>query len=77
MKRIKIRQPDTQLTVACQVTDLMKAEAIKNLLATHRVPCELAGEHQAGFTGALPIDILVRDADLALAGEIIRDHNLL
>ena len=76
MSKIPIRKPDAHLVTLQTVNDAVKAEMIKNLLADHDIACELGGEHQAGFTGALEVEIIVREEDAALAAQIISDHNL-
>ena len=76
MSKIPIRTPDAQLVTIHTVSDSVKAEMIKSLLADHDIPCELGGEHQAGFTGALAIEVIVRQEDAMLATQIVNDHNL-
>lgn len=77
MSKIPIKSPDTHLVTLYTVDDAVKAELIRNTLAAHDIPCELGGEHQAGFTGALAVEIIVRENDATLAKQIVKDHNLL
>ncbi len=76
MKKVKIKSPDTRLVTLCTVNDAVKAELIKNMLADHDIEAEIGGEHQAGFTGTLAIEIIVREQDAELAKGFMRDHNL-
>ena len=74
MKKVKIKTPDINLVTVCQLTDALQAELIKNTLLEHAIQCDIEGEHQAGFTGALEVGILVREADAQRAAEIIKTH---
>ena len=74
MKKVKIKTPDTQLVTVYSVSDSVKAELIKNMLADHGIDAELGGEHQGGFTGALAVEVIVRESDSAKAVEFIRLH---
>ena len=76
MKKIDIKNPEAKLIVLGTVSDPTKAEIIKNVLADHQIACEIAGEHQAGFTGTLDIEIIIRESDVDLATQIAKDHNL-
>ncbi len=75
MKKVKIKSPDIRLATACTVNDPVEAELIKNTLLDHEIECEIDGEHQAGFTGTLAINILVREGDAKEAREIIQIHH--
>lgn len=66
----------TKLINVYTVNDAATADMIKNLLIEQGIQCELGGEHQGGFTGTLEIEIIVREADAALAKRIITEHNL-
>ena len=52
------------------------AEIVANALRDEGIPCEVEGEHQAGFTGAgvLTVRLLVRATDQARAEEILERH---
>ncbi len=75
MKKIKIKSPDIRLVTVCIVNDPVEAELIKNTLLDHEIECELDGEHQAGFTGTLGIDVVVRETDAKEAREIVQIHH--
>ena len=75
MKELDKNCPDTKLVTVYTVNDPVIAELIRNTLLDHEVPCELAGEHQAGFTGTLEIEIIVRESDAEKALEFIRTHH--
>ena len=74
MKKINISSPDTKLITVHTVNDSVQAEMIKNMLADHEIPAEIGGEHQAGFTGTLPVEIIVREPDAEKAREFIKIH---
>ena len=75
MKRIKIKNPDAKLVTVYTVNDPMEAELIKNTLLDHEIECEIDGEHQAGFTGALSIGVVVLEKDAQRAREFIKIHH--
>ncbi|MDA7662892.1 DUF2007 domain-containing protein [Pirellulaceae bacterium] len=75
MKKVKIQSPDIRLATVCTVNDAVEAELIKNTLLNHEIKCEIDGEHQAGFTGTLGINILVREGDVEAACEITQIHH--
>ena len=74
MKKVKIQSPDIRLATVCTVNDAVEAE-FKNTLLNHEIKCEIDGEHQAGFTGTLGINILVREGDVEAACEITQIHH--
>lgn len=74
MKKVKIKNPDSNLVTVYTINDPIKAELMKNMLADHGIDADLGGEHQAGFTGALNVDIIVREADAQAAMEFIQIH---
>lgn len=74
MKNIRIKSPETRLTPVCSINDAVQAEVIKNVLADHGITAEIFGEHQAGFTGTLNIQIVVREKDVKQAGEFLKTH---
>lgn len=76
MAKVPIRKPQARIVTVYSVDDSVKAEIIKNALEEHGIQCEIGGEHQGGFTGALSIDIIVSESDAPLAKQIITDHNL-
>jgi len=76
MKKIKIKDPDSHLVTVHTVNDAVRAELIKNMLADHDIKAEIGGEHQAGFTGTLAVEIIVKESDAELAKEFIYAHNL-
>jgi hypothetical protein len=65
---------ETHLVTVYTVNDSVKAELIKNMLADHKIKAELGGEHQAGFTGTLAVEIITREIDAASALEFIKIH---
>jgi hypothetical protein len=71
MKEIDIHTPGTHLVTVAKVDDAVKAELIRNALQERGIRCELGGEHQAGFTGALDVEVIVREQDSQAAAEII------
>ena len=75
MKKLDINCPDTKLVTVHTVNDPVIAELIRNTLHDHEIPCELDGEHQAGFTGTLGIGIIVREGDAEKALEFIKIHH--
>lgn len=71
-------EPDSSsvhLTQLIGVFDPVEAELVRNTLIDHDIDCALEGEHQAGFTGTIEIGILVREADLAKAREVLKVHH--
>jgi hypothetical protein len=64
-------RPVTLYTAANPV----QAELVKNLLLGHGIECQLDGEHQAGFTGALEVGVMVSNGDIAEATEILKFHH--
>ncbi len=74
MKNIKIKSPDERLVTVYSVRDSVNAELIKNMLSDHGIRAEIGGEHQAGFTGALAVEVIVREIDSAKALEFIEAH---
>lgn len=75
MKKMKIENPDIRLVTVCTVNDPIEAELIKHTLLDHNIDCELEGELQAGFTGALGINVVVRESDAKEADEVIQVHH--
>ena len=69
-------KPTTNLETVYTVTNPVQAEFIKNLLTEHGIPCELDGDHQAGFTGALEIGVLVRQSDADKARDVLKYHHV-
>ncbi len=74
MKPNPIRSGETVETVYT-VTNPVQAEMVRNLLQGHNIPCQLDGDHQAGFTGALEIGVLVRASDAAAAHHILKEFS--
>ena len=74
MKNIKTKNPDSHLVTVYTINDVLQAELIKNMLADHDIDAELGGEHQAGFTGALDVEIIVKETDAKAALEFIQVH---
>ena len=74
MKKIKVKNPDSHLTTVYTVNDSVQAELIKNMLAEHGIQAKLGGEHQAGFTGVLGVELIVQESDAKAALEFIRIH---
>ena len=75
MKKLDINTPNAKLVTVYTVNDPVIAELIRNTLHEHEIPCELDGEHQAGFTGTLEIGIIVRETDAEKALEFIKIHH--
>lgn len=61
-----------ELAKVYSVTDRGQAEIIKMALEGEGIPCELGGEGQAGLTGILAIDLMVRAADVDRARKVIQ-----
>ncbi len=75
MKNIKSESLDIRLVTVCTVFNPVIAELIKNTLLDHEIECEINGELQAGFTGTLGIDVVVRETDAKEAREIVQIHH--
>ena len=60
-----------ELVTVYTLSDPYRAEIIKDVLQSEGIRCELGGERQAGFTGLLEIDVLVRAIDADRAEKII------
>ena len=76
MSKIPIGTPDTHLVSVYSVNDPVQAELIRNTLVERGIPCELGGEQQAGFTGTLAVEVIVREPDAARARAIIQELHL-
>ncbi|MDA7977260.1 MAG: DUF2007 domain-containing protein [Pirellulales bacterium] len=63
-----------ELVTVYTVTDAVEAEILKNFLNAEGVKCDIDGEGQAGFTGAVEIGILVRAIDADRAESLIRSR---
>ena len=74
MKDIEIEDPESHLVTVYTVSDAVQAELIKNMLADHDVNAELGGEHQAGFTGAFQVEIIVKEKNAEAALQFIDAH---
>ncbi len=53
------------------VRDPTKAEVIRIALHDNGIACQIDGEYQAGFTGAIDIGILVKAVDADRATKLI------
>ena len=73
MNQPESQTPEAHLVTVYTVDDAVTAELIRNTLQEHNIRCELGGEHQAGFTGALAVEIIVRQSDRQRAAELIAD----
>jgi hypothetical protein len=71
MKEIDIHTPGTRLVTVYRVADSVTAELIRNSLRDEGIPCELGGERQAGFTGVLDVEVIVRREDRDRALQVI------
>lgn len=60
-----------ELVTVYTLSDPYRAEIIKDVLQSEGIRCELGGEGQAGLTGLLDIDVLVRAVDADRAEKII------
>jgi hypothetical protein len=67
--------PEVELVAVCTTRDPVEAELVKNTLKDHGIDSQISGEYQAGFTGALDIEILVREGDADRAREFIEVHH--
>ena len=66
---------DTNEPVAIRTTkSLAEAEILKNLLESEGIKCELDGENQGGFVGALDVRLLVRAWDEERARQVLASH---
>ena len=74
MKKVEIRTPESQLVTILSVFDPVQAELVKNMLEDHGVMASTSGDHQAGFTGPLPVEIIVRNSDSSKAKQFIECH---
>ena len=74
MKNVKIKNPESKLITIYTVNDSVQAELIKNMLADHEIEAEVGGEHQAGLTGALEIQIIVKECNAKAGLEFIKIH---
>lgn len=72
MKNVKIQTPDSHLVTVYTLNDAVRADLIRNMLRDNNIVAQVSGETQAGFTGALPVEIIVRETDAAAAAKLIR-----
>ncbi len=66
-------KPDDLITVYT-THDAGEAEIIKGALHAKGLKAEIDGERQAGFTGTLEVEILVRAEDADRARKVIESH---
>lgn len=62
--------PD-DLVVLCRTRDALQAELIRRALGDEPIACQISGSHQAGLTGILDVEVLVRSADLTAAQAVL------
>lgn len=65
-----------RLVTVYSLNDPIEADLIRNLLIKHDIACSLDGEHQAGFTGFLPINVLVFANDEDRASKVLKKHHV-
>lgn len=71
MKKVKITQPDTKLVSVYQTSDPIKADMVRDRLEENGIDAVVDGEGQAGFSGVLPVNVLVRESDSVRANSFI------
>ena len=72
------REPDAdpnEFVTVYTNNDSTQAELVRAALASQGIACWLVGEHQAGFSGVLDIDIQVRAKDADRAHKFIKQHH--
>ena len=69
--KIPVHDHDATLVTLKTVNNAETANIIRNLLERVGINARIEGEHQAGFTGALEIKVLVRQCDLAAATKML------
>ena len=74
MKEVKPGTPDSELVTLCGFSDPTQAELVRNMLVDHGLKAEIGGIHQGGFTGTLPVELIVRKVDVEKAIEFIQVH---
>ena len=52
----------------------VEAEILQNALEAEGIKCELGGENQGSFVGALGVNILVRARDETHARQVLSSH---
>ncbi len=62
--------PD-DLVVLCRTRDALQAELIRRALGDEPIACQISGSHQAGLTGILDVEVLVRSEDLPAAQAVL------
>lgn len=67
---------NARLTTVYSHTDPMQADIVRNLLRDHHIDAVVTGDHQAGFTGTLNVEVQVRESDAKLAHAVMRDHHV-
>ena len=65
--------PDAVISVYT-LLEPTRAEFLRAKLEEAGIECEVGGSSQAGLTGTMRIDLLVRQADSEQAREIIAEH---
>ena len=73
--KVPIHDHDTPLVTVTSVNSAHVADIVCNALQVAGIPAQVDGEHQAGFTGALSIGILVRTTDVDRARDILRQND--
>ena len=63
-----------ELVKVYTLCDAGLAEIIRASLQDEGIPCQLGGRQQAGFTGTVEIDVLVRAVDADKARRLILAH---
>lgn len=73
MKNIKIRMPDARLVSVFQNNDPLLADMVRDRLDENGISAVTEGENQAGFAGALPVKVMVRETETEAATAIIKE----
>lgn len=63
-----------ELIIVFATKNYSEAEILKSMLESEGIQCELEGEHQAGFTGVLDIQGMVRISDEDQARKLLSHH---
>jgi hypothetical protein len=63
-----------ELETVFTTNDPSQAHIIQGALQAEGIACEVAGDHQGGFTGILAVRLLVRAWDADRARAIIKSH---
>lgn len=73
MKNVKIRLPEARLVSVFQNNDPLLADMVRDRLEENGISAVTEGENQAGFTGALPVKVVVLESQADAAAAIIKE----